>query len=82
VGSNKITQRDRSHVGSLLKGRGEGVTEAAPGRRKRKKRGWGNKNVALYRDHGASTVGHVTEAIMGMCCLWAANDDISCCLVV
>lgn len=59
-------------MGRLLKEGGEVVTDAASGRRKKKRRGWRErKNVALYRDYGASAPGHTTEAAMGMCSLWA-----------
>lgn len=33
-------------------------------------------------DHDAFERRHATRVTMEMCCLWAANDDISCCLVV
>jgi hypothetical protein len=40
------------------------------------------KIVAFYpEDHGTCTGGHATGVAMGMRCLWAASDDISCCRV-
>lgn len=37
----------------------------------------GRENMSFYQTGGAGRREHVTEATV--CCLWVANDDISCC---
>lgn len=54
--SDKITHW--SHVGGLLRGRGQGDTEAAPGRRKGRREGK-KENTAFYRGCGVCS-GRVT----------------------
>lgn len=63
--NHTVQQVSRGKI--ISKGRG---AKAGSGWRK-------GRGVAFYQGLGTCTEGHATDATMGMCCCWAASEDVS-----